>query len=102
LGPSRYSVRLAGHAGDWRQGKTDWQAYRLSTPLIAFETTKHEGTLGRSFSCLSIDNPNIRVLALKKSEISDEIVVRLVETGRQTRSAGHTSSLPDRWLRRAK
>ena len=70
---------LAGHAGDWRQGKTDWQAYRLSTPLIAFNTAKHSGTLGKTFSLLSVDNPSIRVLALKKSEISDEIVIRLVE-----------------------
>jgi alpha-mannosidase len=70
---------LAGHAGDWREGKTDWQAYRLSTPLIAFETEKHAGSLGRSFSLLNIDNPHVRVLALKKAETSDEVVVRLVE-----------------------
>ena len=70
---------LAGHAGDWRQGQTDWQAYRLSTPLIAFETGKHAGTLGRSFSLLTVDDPHVRVLALKKSELSDEVIVRLVE-----------------------
>jgi alpha-mannosidase len=70
---------IAGHAGDWREAKTDWQAYRLSTPLIAFETEKHLGTLGRSFSMLSVDSPDIRVLALKKSELSDEVIVRLVE-----------------------
>ena len=28
---------IAGHAGDWRAGQTDWQAYRLNTPLIAFD-----------------------------------------------------------------
>jgi alpha-mannosidase len=70
---------LAGHAGDWRQGGTDWQAYRLSTPMIAFNTEKHAGSLGRSFSLLTVDNPHIRVLALKKSELSDEFIVRLVE-----------------------
>ena len=70
---------IAGHAGDWRQGKTDWQAYRLSTPLIAFETEKHAGTLGRDFSLVSVDNPAIRVLALKKSELSDEVILRMVE-----------------------
>ncbi len=70
---------LAGHAGDWRQGRTDWQAYRLSTPLVAFNTEKHPGTLGKSFSLLTVDKPNIRVLALKKSELSDEVIVRLVE-----------------------
>ena len=70
---------IAGHAGDWRQGRTDWQAYRLSTPLIAFETEKHAGTLGRDFSLLTVDNPDIRILALKKAESSDEVIVRLVE-----------------------
>ena len=70
---------LAGHEGDWRQSGTDWQAYRLSTPLLAFTTTPHVGALGRSFSLMSVDNPHIRVLALKKAELSDEIIVRLVE-----------------------
>jgi alpha-mannosidase len=70
---------IAGHNGDWREGQTDWQAYRLSTPLIVFETEKHAGALGRSFSLLSVDNTDVRVLALKKSELSDEVIVRLVE-----------------------
>ena len=70
---------LAGHAGDWRQAHTDWQAYRLSAPLIAFNTEKHAGTLGQSFSLLTVDNPAIRILALKKSELSNEVIVRLVE-----------------------
>ena len=70
---------LAGHKGDWRQGQTDWQAYRLSTPLLAFTTTPHPGPLGRTFSLMSVDNPHIRVLALKKAELSNEIIIRLVE-----------------------
>jgi len=70
---------IAGHADDWRQGKTDWQAYRLSTPLVAFATEKHAGTLGRNFSLVNVDSPNIRVLALKKSELSDEVILRMVE-----------------------
>ncbi|HEV2486849.1 MAG TPA: glycoside hydrolase family 38 C-terminal domain-containing protein [Terracidiphilus sp.] len=70
---------IAGHAGDWRKEQTDWQGYRLSTPLQAFETTKHEGALGKSFSLVKIENPQIRVLALKKAENSNEIVLRLVE-----------------------
>jgi alpha-mannosidase len=71
---------LAAHDGDWRQGRTDWQGYRLNQPLIAFISSKHEGHLGKEFSLLKIDQPNIRVLALKKAENSDDIVVRMVET----------------------
>jgi alpha-mannosidase len=70
---------LAAHKSGWQQGETDWQAYRLSTPLVAFTTTPHVGALGRSFSLMSVDDSHIRVLALKKAELSDEIIVRLVE-----------------------
>ena len=70
---------IAGHADDWRQDQTDWQAYRLSSPLMAFETEKHAGTLGQSFSLVTVDNPRIRVLALKKAETSDEVILRMVE-----------------------
>jgi alpha-mannosidase len=70
---------LAGHAADWRQSQTDWQAWRLNQPLIAFETTKHNGGLGKSFSLLKVNNSRIRVLGLKKAENSDEVIVRLVE-----------------------
>jgi len=70
---------LAGHDGDWRKGATDWQAYRLSTPLLAFASEKHPGSLGRSFSLLHVSDPNVRILALKKAETSDETILRLVE-----------------------
>jgi alpha-mannosidase len=70
---------LAGHSGDWRQGQTDWQGYRLSSPLVAFTTGRHPGGLGRTFSLVSVDNPRIRILALKKSELSDEVILRMVE-----------------------
>lgn len=70
---------LAGHAADWRQGQTDWQAWRLNQPLIAFQATKHDGELGKSFSLLRVNSNRVRVLALKKAENSDEVILRLVE-----------------------
>jgi len=79
LGHHEFVYGLAGHFADWRQSQTDWQAQRLNAPLIAFEATKHAGTLGKEFSFLKVSNPRIRVLALKKAEQSDEIIIRLVE-----------------------
>jgi alpha-mannosidase len=78
-GHHEFVYGLAGHKGDFREGQTDWQAYRLNQPLIAFESPKHAGTLGKEFSLLNVSNGRIRVLALKKAEQSDEVVVRLVE-----------------------
>jgi alpha-mannosidase len=79
IGHHEFVYGIAGHAAGWRQSQTDWQAQRLNDPLIAFEVPKHAGALGREFSLLKVSNPRIRVLALKKAEQGDEIIVRLVE-----------------------
>jgi len=79
IGHHEFVYGIAGHAADWRESQTDWQAQRLNDPLIAFEASRHAGALGREFSLLKVSNPRIRVLALKKAEQGDEIIVRLVE-----------------------
>jgi len=78
-GHHEFVFGLAGHSGSWQQAQTDWHAYRLNDPLIAFQTTKHSGSLGKSFSLVHMNNPRIRVLALKKAEASDDIILRIVE-----------------------
>src|SRR4029079_7762189 len=70
---------LASHAGDYRRAQTDWQAQRLNQPLIAFESSKHPGTLGKTFSILRTSSSRVRVLALKKGEDTDAVIVRIVE-----------------------
>ena len=47
--------------------------------MIAFQSPSHPGALGKSFSLLKASNERIRVMALKKAELSDEVIVRLVE-----------------------
>jgi alpha-mannosidase len=79
IGHHEFVYGIAGHAADWRQAQTDWQAQRLNDPLIAFEAPQHAGALGREFSLLKVSSPRIRVLALKKAEQGGEIIVRLVE-----------------------
>jgi alpha-mannosidase len=79
IGHHEFVYGIAGHAAGWRQAQTDWHAQRLNDPLIAFEASSHTGALGREFSLLKISNPRIRLLALKKAEQGDEMVVRLVE-----------------------
>ncbi|MBV9928687.1 MAG: alpha-mannosidase [Acidobacteria bacterium] len=79
-GHHEFTYGLAGHAGDWRAAETDWQAQRLNQPLIAFGSYgEHAGALGKSFSLMGVSNSRVRLLALKKAEESDEVVVRLVE-----------------------
>jgi alpha-mannosidase len=78
-GHHEFVFGLAGHADGWAQAQTDWQAYRLSDPLIAFQATEHAGGLGKSISLLHLNNSRVRVLALKKAEANDEIILRMVE-----------------------
>jgi alpha-mannosidase len=75
-GHHEFMYGIAGHAGTQ---PADWQAQRLNQPLLAFQATKHAGALGKTFSLLTVSNPRVRVLALKKAEIEDEWILRAVE-----------------------
>jgi alpha-mannosidase len=83
FGHHEFVYGLASHAGDWRQGGTAWQAYRLDAPLIAFETAKHPGALGKTLSLLKVSDTNVREIAFKKAEAGNDEVVRLVEMSGQ-------------------
>jgi alpha-mannosidase len=83
-GHHEFLFGLVGHAGSWQQDQTDWQAYRLNDPMVAFQTTRHAGALGKSFSLVQLSNQRVRLLALKKAEASDETIVRLVELDGKT------------------
>ncbi len=79
LGHHDFVYGLSGHTGGWREAGTDWQAERLNTPLIAFQSASHPGALGHSFSLVKVSNSRVRIMALKKAEDGDEVIVRLVE-----------------------
>ncbi len=78
-GHHEFRYGLASHAGSWQKGDTDWQAQRLNDPLIAFASSKHPGTLGKSFSLVKVDRDHVFVTAIKKAEESGETVVRVIE-----------------------
>ena len=83
-GRHEFVYGLSAHRGDWRQGKSDWQAARLEQPMYVFETSAHPGHLGRSYSALELSSDQVAVRALKLAEDTDEVIVRLQElNGRQ-------------------
>jgi alpha-mannosidase len=86
IGHHEFVYGIAGHAQDWRNGQTDWQGQRLNDPLIAFTTARHSGALGKEFSLAKIDNPRVRLLALKHAEEGNEVIVRMVELDGQPQS----------------
>jgi len=75
-----------GHDGGWNEAQSPWQAKFFNQPLIAFETPKHTGELGKSFSMISINKPQAGLMAFKKMEQGDCYVVRFNElSGKDTK-----------------
>ncbi len=79
FGHHEFTYGIAGHAGDFRTGQTDWQAWRLNTPMMTFNASKHVGPLGRTFSLFTVSDPRVRVMAVKRAEAGNETIVRVVE-----------------------
>ncbi len=93
---------IMGHAGDWRREQSYWQAQRLNQPLIAFTTTSHPGALGKIISLAKLNSSRVRIMALKKAEESNDIIVRLVELdGKPQQNVRMTLAFPIKAAREA-
>lgn len=89
----RYAV--LPHLGDWRDGKVPQAAAAFNQPLQAYTSAAHDGVLGKTFSLLQIDSEQIGVMAIKKAEDSDELILRLEEiTGEPVENAAITFAKP--------
>ena len=65
LGHHRFVYAVAGHAGDWRQGRLPLRAAQLNQPLVAFQTDAHDGPLGHSFSMASLDDTTGQIAIMR-------------------------------------
>lgn len=70
---------VCSHRGDWREGEVSRRAARLNQPVAAFQATPHPGKLGKKFSFMQVDSPQVDVKTIKKAENSDNIIIRLQE-----------------------
>ena len=88
MGHHVFTYSVIGHQGELRNTDAVRHALMLNSKLKCFSSTRHQGSLGKSFSFLSSDNDQVIVRALKRAEASDEYVVRVYEMGgRQTQNA---------------
>ena len=78
MGDHHFTVAFFPHDGFWNE-ETQQQGAMLNQPLMAFTAPKHEGEMGNSFSFASVNTPCVAVKALKKSESTDEYIIRLYE-----------------------
>ncbi len=77
MGINRYSFAIKGHSGN----PDDITSYadEFCQPMHTFITEKHEGSLGREYSFVRLNNDKIRILAVKKAQESDKIILRAAE-----------------------
>lgn len=78
-GRHEFVYALYGHRGDWRAGRSEGQGRRLNQPLIPFQVEAHDGELGKTFSILSVNTPQVDVRALKQAEQGNHTIIRLQE-----------------------
>lgn len=89
MGWHKFTYCLVGHDGALDKAKAVAQSTMVNSPLHAFTSSKHKGTLGRKFGFASSDNPNITVRALKKAEMGNDYVVRVYENSGKSAQTGN-------------
>lgn len=88
FGHHTFTYSLVGHVGALDVVQTRENAELLNQRIKAFVVGKHRGELGKSYSLAFSDNRNVLIKALKKTESSDEYVVRVYEAaGKQAQKA---------------
>jgi alpha-mannosidase len=78
-GRNHMTYSLVGHPGSWEDSRTQWDSAELNQPLLAFQSTPHNGTEGTSLSLAHSSDKDVSLEAVKQAESGDEVVVRLNE-----------------------
>lgn len=89
---------LKPHKGGWKEANVIRTAEQFIMPLIPIYQGIHRGTMPKSGSFLSVDNPAVVVTSLKHSEIGDDIIVRVVEMlGSEAKATVNLAFLNKKW-----
>src|ERR1700733_656747 len=78
-GHQHFSYALYPHAGTWKEALTVRQGYDFNYRLAAMQVLPHAGKLPGSFHFLDVDQDNVVVTAIKKTEDGDGLLVRFYE-----------------------
>lgn len=87
LGHHEFTYSLLPHAGDWWEGRTVQEAWYLNNPL----TFSQGKAAADELSFLSLNQPNVMIDAVKKSEDGTRIIARVHEFTGQTTAVTLTS-----------
>lgn len=80
FGHHTFTYSIVGHDNEPQMAAIPAKADELNNPLMAFETPRHKGTLGREYSFVRLSTSQVALKALKKAEESDSYILRFYET----------------------
>lgn len=84
-GIQEFRYRMVPHTGTWKDAGTVQKAQELNQSCTVIIETFHKGNMPSSGNFIRIDCPNIILSSLKKSEKSEEYILRIYEFfGKQT------------------
>jgi alpha-mannosidase len=87
-GHHEFTYSIVGHKNGLDHAQTAEKAATFNSKPKTFKVEKHNGELGKSFSFVQCDNPNVIIRALKQAETDDAYVVRVYElSGKQSQKA---------------
>ncbi len=78
-GAQRFTYRLYPHAGSWKDALTIRRGYDFNYSLIAVQATNHAGAMPPQHSFAEVQNDNVVITAVKRSEDDRSLIVRLYE-----------------------
>ncbi|MGM9737864.1 MAG: alpha-mannosidase [Candidatus Cryptobacteroides sp.] len=80
FGHHTMSYSIIGHKGDWTEAGIPRKADGKNNRLYAFNSGRHKGEFGKTFSMMESLAPGVDVKAFKKAEDGSSYIVRLYET----------------------
>ena len=89
-GIQHFRYALYPHAGTWQQAMTERKGYELNYPLQATVVAPHGGSLPASHSFISVDDDNVILTAVKKSEDDNALILRVYDWSGKASSAKFT------------
>ena len=79
FGHHTFTYSIVGHQNEPLQAGISHLAESLNSRLAVFNTPKHKGTLGREYSFVKVNTPQVVIRSLKKGEESDMYMIRFYE-----------------------
>lgn len=80
FGHHMFTYSIIGHENKPQFASIPAKSDELNNPLMAFETPRHQGQLGREYSFIKLSSSQIVVKTLKKAQDNDNYILRLYET----------------------